>query len=591
MIEINHIYIRYTRVLLEDTQITIPDNKMVSLIGESGIGKTSLLYLIGLLNRADSRVDYVFNHHSIDLTNDKEKANFRRQYIGYVFQENNIFEYMTIKDNFEWLANLSGKNIDEHQIKKYLSLVKLEDIELNRYPHQLSGGQRQRLDIALVLSKQPALLLLDEPTSSLDKENKKQIINILKNIVKESPVMLLIVTHDQEVKNESDIVYEIKDKKIICVKGDKKEESQEKEINLQSPNLSKLLFKYGLTQVKRHLLYYLIGFIIFGICLGSGMSFIKLYRDYQKQLEKNYQDKRMTEVMAYGIYDDEIINRLKTEGIIETVYPYGQYYINHIKLDDNEQQGDFLIEFYNPKMINQEGVLVNSAFFQLAETTNHIYFNLNEKEYSYEVNDYIDTSYSSLYSDNDVILLIPYDMAQIELPYQLIYTPHYKDVPLLVEQLENMYSGIKVNSQLYSINLLNQSIKSMSKVGTIYTVISFIIISILLYNIYSRLIFNRKEEIILLKANGLTKKDIQYTMNSEIMCHMIITSIFCLISYCCFHSLICCYFNIDIEISIFISAIESLLLSGVSVYIISGISLHRLNRYEASDLLRLSIDS
>ena len=112
MIEINHIYIRYTRVLLEDTQITIPDNKMVSLIGESGIGKTSLLYLIGLLNRADSRVDYVFNHHSIDLTNDKEKANFRRQYIGYVFQENNIFEYMTIKDNFEWLANLSGKNIE-----------------------------------------------------------------------------------------------------------------------------------------------------------------------------------------------------------------------------------------------------------------------------------------------------------------------------------------------------------------------------------------------------------------------------------------------------------------------------------------------
>ena len=189
MIDIKHLSITFDRVIFDDASITLSNNSITTIKGKSGTGKTTLLNQLGLV--APLACDYLIEGHSIDdpLTTRKEK-------IGHVHQESTLFNNMTIKENMEFAFLLSGQEYNETRMNDILCSMKIEHL-LNQTPDHVSGGERQRAAIAFALMKDPYLLLLDEPTASLDSINCKLLIELLSDYIHTHPVCVLIATHDK----------------------------------------------------------------------------------------------------------------------------------------------------------------------------------------------------------------------------------------------------------------------------------------------------------------------------------------------------------------------------------------------------------
>jgi len=146
MITLENINIKFDKQLIENGSIIIPNGKITSIIGESGAGKTSILYLIGLIS-SNMGYRYNFDGKELNLNSDDEISEIRKKKIGYIFQDNNLVETLNIRDNIKLSATIAGLNIDDKEVNDYLKFVKLSNKE-ECYPRQLSGGERQRVAIA-----------------------------------------------------------------------------------------------------------------------------------------------------------------------------------------------------------------------------------------------------------------------------------------------------------------------------------------------------------------------------------------------------------------------------------------------------------
>ena len=217
MIVLNNIDIEFNRPLIKKSSMIILDGKITSIIGESGCGKSSLLYLVGLIS-ANHNYTYSFDGQSLNLGDDKETSLLRKKKIGYIFQENSLIENLTIQENFKTITSLAGIRITNEEIYEYLKYVQL-DISSKCYPRQLSSGERQRVAIACVLSKQPDLIIADEPTSTLDCMNSDLIMKTFKKIAYENNKKIIIATHNEKVFKQTDIIYEISNQTIMLQKG------------------------------------------------------------------------------------------------------------------------------------------------------------------------------------------------------------------------------------------------------------------------------------------------------------------------------------------------------------------------------------
>ena len=178
MICLERINVKYNRVIFDEAKIEIANGKVTTIVGESGVGKTTLLYMIGLIS-PEKFGNYIWDGRKIDLKDDSECSGIRKRKIGYIFQDNNLNEQLTIKGNIELAAKISGIKLSEDEIIQLLEYVNL-DYDINEYPSKLSGGEKQRLAIACALSKKPDLVIADEPTSALDVKNTKLIMEIFK---------------------------------------------------------------------------------------------------------------------------------------------------------------------------------------------------------------------------------------------------------------------------------------------------------------------------------------------------------------------------------------------------------------------------
>lgn len=202
--------------IFENLNLNIEQGEVISITGESGIGKTTFLKCINRLTSIDSGNIY-FNDKNI---NDYNLVQLRIK-IGLVFQEYNLFENLTVFENLT-LGLLKIKKINkdeaEHKADDILKYLKLEHKKSN-YPFELSGGQKQRVAIARSLLMEPSILLLDEPTSSLDNETKKDIVKLIKKL-KENNYTIIIVSHEDDfVSKVSDKIY-ILNKSGLTLKND-----------------------------------------------------------------------------------------------------------------------------------------------------------------------------------------------------------------------------------------------------------------------------------------------------------------------------------------------------------------------------------
>ena len=199
-------------VALDDVSLTVEDDEMMLLVGASGSGKTTLLTVAGALLRPTSGSVRVGGTEITDL-NDKELANFRRDQVGFVFQSVNLVPFLTARENLLVVRQFGGSRIDGDAKDRAAEL--LDELGLGKrgdsMPGELSGGQQQRVAIGRALMNDPSLVLVDEPTSSLDSELGKQVMDLLEREIKGRGVAAVIVTHDERVLDYGDRTVRIVD--------------------------------------------------------------------------------------------------------------------------------------------------------------------------------------------------------------------------------------------------------------------------------------------------------------------------------------------------------------------------------------------
>jgi putative ABC transport system ATP-binding protein len=180
--------------------IELPAGENLLILGESGIGKTTLLHLMaGLLRPKTGSVELMRTKLN-DLRSSK-LDHFRGQHIGLIFQRPHFIQALSLKENLSLVQYLAGKKQDKSRINEVVGRLGIEHKLIDK-PHRLSQGEQQRAAIAMAVVNHPQLILADEPTSSLDDKNCKKVATLLKEQALATEAQLIIITHDQRLKDE-----------------------------------------------------------------------------------------------------------------------------------------------------------------------------------------------------------------------------------------------------------------------------------------------------------------------------------------------------------------------------------------------------
>ena len=198
--------------VLKNVNLTTKKKETISIVGESGSGKTSLIMLIGGLERATSGKIFFQNQEITNLSED-QVSKIRRKNIGIIFQSFYLIPNYTAVENVALTLELNKLKNPEKEAKLLLERFGLKN-RFNNLPSQLSGGEQQRVAIARAIAMKPELILADEPTGNLDTENSIMISKILFQYVKEEGSSLIMVTHDPKLANKAKRKVRIKDGKI-----------------------------------------------------------------------------------------------------------------------------------------------------------------------------------------------------------------------------------------------------------------------------------------------------------------------------------------------------------------------------------------
>lgn len=182
---------------LKPCSFVIESGEQIAITGASGSGKSTLLHLIGGLDKP-SWGTIMYDNTDISDMNDNKLAEFRLRNVGFVFQAFNLLPELTAYENIILPALLDGKKPDKAHINNVIKRLDLWD-RLNHMPGQLSGGQQQRVAIARALVNKPSILLCDEPTGNLDSKNSRNVIDLLNETANELNLLLVIVTHNNEI--------------------------------------------------------------------------------------------------------------------------------------------------------------------------------------------------------------------------------------------------------------------------------------------------------------------------------------------------------------------------------------------------------
>jgi putative ABC transport system ATP-binding protein len=185
------------RVIISDLSVDIQDNDFIIITGVSGAGKSTLLNIIGLIDTS-YHGEYIFNGIDVSKVNYKKQLYLRGRYFGYVFQDSLINEKQTVLRNILSVIELKKQSEYGNAILNELKKVGLHDISPETSASLLSGGEKQRIALARALIKKPKILLADEPTASLDNENKEKIMNIMLDYYKSGGTVVMI-THDTNI--------------------------------------------------------------------------------------------------------------------------------------------------------------------------------------------------------------------------------------------------------------------------------------------------------------------------------------------------------------------------------------------------------
>lgn len=199
---------------LSDVSFSVEKGEYVAIMGESGSGKTTLLNILASLDKPTSG-EVLLNGKSIITISDKEISGFRRDHLGFVFQDFNLLDTFSLQDNIFLPLVLAGKSYEEMetQLRPIAQKLRISEL-LHKYPYEVSGGQKQRAAVARALITKPELVLADEPTGALDSRATDQLLRLFDEI-NEDGQTILMVTHSTKAASHAKRVLFIKDGEVF----------------------------------------------------------------------------------------------------------------------------------------------------------------------------------------------------------------------------------------------------------------------------------------------------------------------------------------------------------------------------------------
>lgn len=522
MISIKNIHIEYDKVILENESIDIPLGKITLIEGKSGTGKTALLYRIGLISD-DNNYIYRCNGTTIDID---EREQFRRSNIAFVLQDTIFFEQLTVLETIEYFAQLTQSVVDEQKIKNLLKKVKL-DIDINQPVTTLSLGEKQRLAIITALLKNPRILILDEPTASLDQDNEQIILEIIQDIAKKG-ITVVMASHSNAAKLFSDVSYFIANNRLIKTKGNLEEQSYY--FNNKEKIKNKFLFKYAIDFIKHHRFIYTFLSMILTISILSSNIFnifiTNVKEDSLEILEGVFDNKLVITQDKKNIFVDQEYQVYMSDCNVENSFPLYQ-----IKAIISNQEIDIVPYFENDHLDqhlkssfdnHRNGVYMDGLTYDILkkQATNQIKIIINDHGSTYDLNQEIiingvmKDSYEQHYSSNSQrFIFMPYKM--MKSLYESMQLSHkFIGYVVLYENFDDLKVGKnELEQQNYHINDSFTDIDSLSNIinyylglqlicETIIAAATIIIDIILILHLH----LNKRKENLVLMISGLSKK-------------------------------------------------------------------------------------
>lgn len=525
MIELKDICIEYDRVILDYASISIPAHSITLIRGKSGSGKTALLYCIALMD-TKSKYQYYYDNHLIE---EKDRNNIRKECISYVLQENDLLAHLDVKGTLQYFAHIHNKHLSDKDIQDYLDKMHL-DVTLNQNVMTLSLGERQRLSIATALVSNPQVLVLDEPTASLDHENEIEIYNILKEL--STHMTIVLASHSEESMKYADVVYTLENNQLSVNSSMISDDPCGEGVISQVDH--KFYKEYVKDYVKHYRFMYVLMMMVFILSLVSGQMILGIINHSREQGMQ----------MLIGQLENKVI-------ITKDKYSYvDQDYSHFIKIDDKntfplykiytqiEGEDVYLVPYFKDddlsKYIDRNiqetktGIYMdNESYYLLNQGLSDNRVNLDL--YITDQNGMHQTSYTfdmnGVFRNNKKVHYVSKSQRYIYVPYSIlqdiykqsectpryigyiIKTDTYDELNKLVDYYES--KGYRINDSFTDREAMN-SLDSYYK-NMMFTFAGVILVISVLIDIVleSHLLMQRKKELVLLLISGLLKKDLQ----------------------------------------------------------------------------------
>ena len=193
--------------VLKDINLQIDEGSIITIKGPSGSGKSTLLSIIGTLDNADSG-ELLINGISIQENTNIDKL--RNKSIGFVFQFHNLISELTLEENVSLPKMIAKEQWDKDELIELFEYFDLKD-RMNSFPNDLSGGEKQRVAVMRAVINNPSIIIADEPTGNLDKENALKMMSLFQKLNTEKKLTIIIATHDEDVFNIGHKKYQLVD--------------------------------------------------------------------------------------------------------------------------------------------------------------------------------------------------------------------------------------------------------------------------------------------------------------------------------------------------------------------------------------------
>lgn len=199
---------------LDSVNLEVMRGEFVAVVGTSGSGKSTMLHMIGGLDKPTSG-EVIVDGRTLGDMNEEELTIFRRRNIGFVFQQYNLIPMLNVWENVVLPVKLDGRKPQREYVEMVIDTLGLSN-KVSSFPNTLSGGQQQRVVIARALATKPCILLCDEPTGNLDSRTSQDVLGLLKMTSEQFHQTIVMITHNEQIAQLADRILQIEDGRICA---------------------------------------------------------------------------------------------------------------------------------------------------------------------------------------------------------------------------------------------------------------------------------------------------------------------------------------------------------------------------------------